>query len=358
MQFIKYFILGWTIILCGCISSPQFPENSNTITGNNGAYILCEGLFGMDNSTLSRYDNQSNTVVNDYFALQNKGQRLGDTGNDIVRWNQHIFIPVTKSRTIEKIRINDGISDGRIKLSAGDEPQRIAILNDTVAYVTLLNDRIKQFNPTTLEIKNEYISVGPAPEGIAVTNATIFVANSGYGDLRKNEPKASTISVINRQTNQEIALLTNVINVRSLHITNQGRTLYAMYSNLNTPTGLKGGIVQYDIRTLQETNRWTFRSPSVPTFNTQEDSLFVADSAGVWLINLRTQQSQPQLLFPKPTNNDQWYHIQKNPNNNTLWISTYPQFSQKNGWVSVKDYKGQTLQTLNVLLTPRTILFF
>ena len=125
----------------------------------------------MDNSTLTRYDNQSNTVVNDYFALQNKGQRLGDTGNDIVRWNQHIFIPVTKSRTIEKIRINDGISDGRIKLSAGDEPQRIAILNDTVAYVTLLNDRIKQFNPTTLEIKNKYISVGPAPEGIAALDA-------------------------------------------------------------------------------------------------------------------------------------------------------------------------------------------
>lgn len=358
MQFMKHFILGWTIILCGCISSPQFPENTNTITGSTGAYILCEGLFGMDNSTLSRYDNQSNTVVNDYFALQNKGQRLGDTGNDIVRRNQYIFIPVTKSRTIEKIHIKDGTSAGRIKLGAGEEPQRIAILNDTVGYITLLNDRIKQFNPTTLELDPQHIAVGPAPEGIAVTNSTIFVANSGYGDLRKNEPKASTISVINRQTRQEIALLTNVINVRSLHITNEGRTLYAMYSNLNTPTGLKGGIVQYDIRTLKETQRWTFRSPSVPTFNAREDSLFVADSAGVWLINLMSSQSKPQLLFPKQSNNDQWYHIQKHPDNKTLWISTYPQFSQKNGWVSVKDFKGQTLHTLNVLLTPRTILFF
>lgn len=353
----KYLSLLIIILAYGCVGEPEFPSDLTITTGKNGAYILCEGLMGMDNSTLSRYDEHTGKTINDYFAKQNNGLRLGDTGNDLIAFGEAVYIPVTKSRTIEKVRITDGVSLGRLILDKKEEPYRLAILNDTVGYFTLVSDYIQEFNPMTMQKRGDVIKVGPGPEGIAVNETTIFVANSGYGDLRQHEPKASTISVIDRTTKQETALLTNLVNVRSVHLAEQGLALYAMYSNVNTPIGLKGGLVRYDSRTLQETNRWLFRSPSSPEFNTKQDSIFITDSVGTWVIALQ-HSNTPQLLFTRNTTKEIWHNIKRHPQTGDLWIATYPEFSQNNGWVSVRSLNGTEKKRLDVLLTPRAILFF
>lgn len=354
----RYYVAIVLLLLSGCVTTPEFPTESSTISGKNGAYILCEGLMGMDNSTITRYDESSGTVINDYYAKQNNGLRLGDTGNDMVQFGEHLFVPVTKSRAIEKIIITNGTSVGRLKLDKKEEPYRIAILNDTTAYCTLVSDYILEFNPKTMQRKGAPIKVGPGPEGIAVTESNIFVANSGYGDLRQSEPKASTISVLDQKTKTELSLISNLINVRSVQIAENGRALYAMYSNLNTPVGLKGGIVRFDSRTLQETNRWEFRSPSMPEFSQNEDSLFVADSVGLWVIDLAKQTKRPHLLFSKTTPKEIWYSVKRHPQKGELWISVYPELSQNNGWVTVRTLKGAEVKRFDVLLIPSKILFF
>lgn len=353
----KYVSLLFLVLVCGCVGEPDFPSSPDIIAGKNGAYILNEGLMGMDNSTLSRYDENTGSVINDYYAKQNNNQRLGDTGNDLIVYNDAVYIPVTKSRTIEKIRLSDGVSLGRLILGNKEEPYRLAVLNDTVGYYTLVSDYIQEFNPLTMQKRGDAIKVGPGPEGIAVNETTIFVANSGYGDLRQNEPKASTISIIDRKTKQEISLLSGVTNVRSVHLAEQGRALYAMYSNVNSPIGLKGGLVRYDSRTLQETNRWLFRSPTMPEFTKNEDSVFIADSVGTWVIALH-HSSAPHLLFPRTTNKEIWHTVKQHPQTGDIWLAVYPEFSQNNGWISIRSKNGIEKKRFEVQLTPRAILFF
>jgi hypothetical protein len=62
-----------------------------------GAYILCEGLWRQDNSTLSRYDDSTQMVANDFFSRVNTGLRLGDTGNSMAQKGDTLFIAMSVS---------------------------------------------------------------------------------------------------------------------------------------------------------------------------------------------------------------------------------------------------------------------
>jgi hypothetical protein len=71
--------------------SPNAPEPEvKPVLGKNGAYILSEGLFRQDNTTLTRFDAGSGLITNDFFARANPGLRLGDTGNDMVLRGRHV----------------------------------------------------------------------------------------------------------------------------------------------------------------------------------------------------------------------------------------------------------------------------
>ena len=79
-----------------------------------GMYILCEGLFNMNNSTLSYYDFTSGTMLSfqdpgmagadktshDFFKMVN-GRRLGDTANDLQRYGAKLWCVVNVSSQVE-----------------------------------------------------------------------------------------------------------------------------------------------------------------------------------------------------------------------------------------------------------------
>jgi len=75
-----------------------------TETETAGMYILCEGLFNMNNSTLSYYDFNKSEMLSfqdsdkkgtdktsyDYFKMAN-GRKLGDTANDLQRYGSKLY---------------------------------------------------------------------------------------------------------------------------------------------------------------------------------------------------------------------------------------------------------------------------
>jgi hypothetical protein len=346
--------------LLSCCQNPVAPATTGVASSSRGAYILCEGLWRQDNATLARFDATSGTVVSDFFTQANPDLRIGDTANDMVLHGDTLYVAVSTSRTIEVIRASTGKWLGRIRFSGvRQEPRHIAILNDTTAFVTLLNDdSVQEFNPRTFALKGAPIQVGPSPEGIAITEKYIFVANSGFGDFRANEPKAGTISVVEVAGKREIALLRGMPNVREVLLSPDKRSLYATYTHLPAQKDSLGGIVEFDIEALLERRRWRVKEPLSITL--RNDSLFCISARGVEAIPLK--QTMPNLmlhqslLIPAQTDNA-WYSLAAHPSNGQLWIGNAKNF-QTNGEVLIFQVQGSLQQRFEVGISPNTILFF
>lgn len=332
------------LLIVSCVTQPSEPVDDNTNIGKTGAFVLCEGLWKMDNSTLDRFDFASNSMINDYYGKANTGLRLGDLASDMVVSGNKTYITVSSAHTIEVLETSTGKSLGRIIYSETGFPRKICVLNDSIGFVTdQYRHSISKVNLKTLTIILDSLPVGPAPEGIAIYNNNLFVANSGFGDYMANFPKAGTVSVIDIGTNQEIKELKNLPNVIDVIVNKKSGKLYVGYLNLPSLTDSTGGIAEFDLNTLIETRRWKFKASSI-TLSSTGDSLFFFKDSTVSMLKLNDINPLPQELFKNPSGSDVWYSLSYSAFNNSLFIGNAKNF-QVNG--------SLLIYSLNDLLNPK-----
>ena len=70
-------------------------------------YILSEGLFNQNNSSLARYSFNQQKRTSNYFSANNQ-RGLGDTANDMAIYGNKIYIVVNVSSTVEVIDFTTG----------------------------------------------------------------------------------------------------------------------------------------------------------------------------------------------------------------------------------------------------------
>lgn len=351
------FVLGLVLIV-SCQSTVK-PVDTKPVIAEAGAYILCEGLWRQDNSTLSRFDASTATVSNDFFSRVNAGLRIGDTANDMVLQGDTLFIAVSTSRSIEIIRASTGVWLGRIRFSGmSQEPRHIALVDDSTGFVSNLNDdSVTEFDTRTFTIRTSRITVGPTPEGIASSGKYVFVANSGYGDFRAKETKAGTISVLDIRSRQEIQILEGVPNIGDLLVNSARTRLYAAYKNLPSKPDSLGGIVEYDAVSLQELRRWRIKSPFALNFSATGDTLFYLSGSGIELLALRQADAKPISAIRKTEVNALWYGLGVHPRSSELWICNARDYSV-NGEVVVMRPSGEIVRRFDVGINPNTVVFF
>lgn len=166
-----------------------------------GIYVLNEGLFNMNNSTLTYYGFNNNTAVTDFFDLQN-GRKLGDTGNDIAIYGNKMYIIVNVSSQLEVVNPFTGKSIKQISFFNGDKPRqpRYIAFHKDKAFVCSFDGTVAVIDTASLEIE-KLINVGRNPDGIAVANNKVYVSNSGGLDYPNYD---NTVSVINVNSLAEI----------------------------------------------------------------------------------------------------------------------------------------------------------
>ena len=102
MRLIK-FLSCLCLLLYSCGKNNEPPIETESIS--NGALVLCEGLFQQNNAQLSFVSFNNNQIENNVFLNRN-GRQLGDTGNDIKKYGNKIYIVVNVSSTIEVLDAN------------------------------------------------------------------------------------------------------------------------------------------------------------------------------------------------------------------------------------------------------------
>lgn len=101
--------LALILLFClGCVRTPKAPDYIDEINIKAGdILVLCEGLQGYDNSAISYINSATGESIKEAYSHVNKGFRLGDTANDIVLFNDTLYVCSTIGNYIELIDIKN-----------------------------------------------------------------------------------------------------------------------------------------------------------------------------------------------------------------------------------------------------------
>lgn len=349
-------IIGFLFLYSSCGEDPVAPAGGVQPL-SRGVYILCEGLWKMDNSTLVRYNPATGMAENNFYQKANPSLRLGDTSNDIVLKGDTAFVAVTTSRSVELFRVSTGQWLQRIRFSTGKMPRHIAFAPEG-AYVSNFTDNsLTRINPHSLSIVNDAIAAGPAVEGVAYAGGYIFAANSGLGSLQIDSPMAGTLTVIRSGSDTPVQTLSAAPNVSELLASPDGTTLYAVSYAVTGRPDIIPALIEYDVASLAETRRWNAPEIFSACFSRQGDTLFFLSERGVDALDLRTAGSVPSTVVVKDNHDDHWYTLAQHPTEETLWIGNARGYTTE-GEVIIADKKGSYKKRFTVGINPTAIVFF
>ena len=171
--------------------------------------LLNEGMWQADNGRLSYFENGA-IVSNQWFRDRN-GYKLGDTPNDIIQINPDLIaIAINWSNIVQFIR-----PDGVAVAATEDIPNNRRLCTDgQYVYVTSYGHECETIYGTTyfdrgfvakIDLSSFKVvatcEVGYEPEGIALYEGRLFVANTGgYAEQEGDHDFETTVSVINAAT--------------------------------------------------------------------------------------------------------------------------------------------------------------
>jgi YVTN family beta-propeller protein len=204
-----------TAALASCHKDKKVtPTTDNpTDTAKTAMYILNQGNFNANNSTLTYYNFTTKLLVPDQFSVVN-GRGLGDTGNDIKIYGSKMYITVNVSSTVEVLDAKTAKSIKKISFfnnTVARQPRSIAFYKNN-AFITSYDGTVAVLDTATLEV-SKYITVGRNPEQLVVANNKLYVANSGGLDFGNPD---QTVSVVDLTTLTETKKITVGVNPVSI----------------------------------------------------------------------------------------------------------------------------------------------
>ena len=221
-------ILLTGLLLWSCTDNDN-PAKEIPVKGK-ALLILNEGSMQANNATLARYDLQEEMITKEYFLDVNK-RGLGDVANDMIRYGSKIYIAVNMSGTVEVLEATTGKSLRQIRMETdggqSKEPRRLAA-NGGKIYVTSFDDTVTRIDTVSLAVDGS-VEVGMDPEGIAIKNSKIYVANSG--GLNWANGYDNTLSVIDLTTFTEEKKIEVGTNPNTVQVDSQGDIYLSVTGN-------------------------------------------------------------------------------------------------------------------------------
>lgn len=351
-------LLGMT--MCDDMKDVPSTELSTGVEEDGTAelYILSEGLFNLNNSTLAKYSFVSNSLVTDYFSRMNR-RGLGDTANDMNSYGGKLFIVVNVSSTVEVIDMNTGQSIRQIPLLADNgssrQPRAITFYEGK-AYVCSYDGTVARIDVATLEIDG-WATAGRNPEDLCVQDGKLYVSNSGGLDW-EGVGVDRTVSVIDLQTFRE---------VKQIEVgPNPGRILpgpeHTVWVAVHGEAIEEGRYQFVKVNTLTDTRAEVFDEPVMD---------FAVDYGIAYLYNYdyRTEQTAFKVFdlqtgtvireqfIADGTRIERPYSIQVNPYSSNVYITEAYNY-QLEGDVYCFTSQGELKFRLpQVGLNPNTVLF-
>ena len=322
-------------------------DKPTPVYGMKGLYILNEGLFQMNNSSISYYNAETGEMTPDIFLKVNQ-RGLGDTGNDLQQYGSKLYCVVNISGQIEVMNINSCISLKQISL-AGKQPRKIAFYKNK-AYVSCFDGSVVRIDTASLEI-DATATAGANPEGICVANGKLYVANSG-GLNRPNYGK--TVSVFDLARFELLREIEVEINPYVMMPDKEGDVYLVSRGNY--------GSVPYTFQRIDSKTDKVVQRYELPVLNfticDEYAYLYYYDfsSGKSWIkvMNILTEKIEKENFISDGTVLNTPYTIAVNPVSKDVYISNAYQFTV-NSDIYVFDKNGKKKLVFEAGINSNTI---
>lgn len=340
-------------MIASCKKNQPEPETPAPAVLEHGILVLNEGLFNQNNSSLSWINTASGSVNNSFFE-QKTGRGLGDTGNDMQRYGGKIYIVVNVSSTVEILDAQTGASLQQIPMLHNGVPKqpRALAFHGSKAYVTCYDGYVDVIDTTSLSVVQR-IAVGPNPEGLAVSNGKLYVANSGGLDFPDVD---STVSVIDLGTHTELLKITVGQNPGAVCVDSEGDVYVVSRGDYNN---VPSRMHRIDPVTDTKVQSFTFDAGSMIRMNDHLLVSYYDFSSGNSQVGLFDALSE-QLInasFLPTADIETLYGITYSPATGMIYCADANAFTNT-GYIHLFNSSGVFQQTYDVGLNPSNILVY
>lgn len=323
INFLRFFS-ALLILLGSCRKDHEYtppPQSTEADSTSTGFYLLNEGGWGYNNSTLDYFDVHNGIYTRDVFTKDNPDAvlGLGDTGNDIGVYGSKLYVVMNWSK---KVEILDALTGKRIKTLTDNahkaiENARYITFSNGFAYLSSYSTSEKgmvlEIDTATLGIERA-VEVGRQPDELEVVGNKLYVVNSGGYSPSNLE---HSVSVVDLNSFTVVNAITVAPNLRRLKKDSQG-FLYIC------PWGTTSKLYVVDTKTDQLSDSITVK---VEDFAIKNDTAYVygtdygTKNHSYTKIDLKTRTVLPGSFITDGTKIQIPYGIAVDPNNGNIYIA-------------------------------------
>ena len=341
-------LIGSILYFSSCTSDSG--TNPPPSASSAGVYVINEGLFGQNNSSITFYDIETGNVSNNVYNLANNNASLGDNANGMFIIGNKGYIAVDNSNKIEIIDLTTFKSQGFIDLGQNGSPRHIWMKDSTTGYVTsLYTNQVIKFETTTNFTTP--ISVGSNPDGMAEANNKLFVANSAF-QINNSENKVSVIDLTADFVITNVSVGYNPTEV----IAGADGNIYVVCTGSYTDTTIFSGVYKIDSNTNFVLDSIEVKDNPGDACFAESNKLLVINADGIQSINTDFNSKPVQLISAMTVNNifGVIYSIAYDPTEKKIYLGN-PKDFQQNGEVAIFDLNGNELKRFNTGINPGSI---
>jgi hypothetical protein len=349
------FIVSILSVLWGCKNNPEtpLPDTNPAVVDHLGIYILNEGPFGQaDGARLSYYNYDSNKVYTDRFEDANNGQHLGDTGDDMKKVGERLYILMSGSRTIDILHLPDNHLLRSVEFPSPRSPHDMIIdtLRHKLFFTNLYAGSVTVTNDMTLEVIKD-IQVGANPQGLVLKGEKLFVCNSGYGG-------DSTVSIVNLNTLIVDTTLTLSYGPTNATLSADGNVVISCTGN----STVKGSVYVLDpvsnsiLTKYQFSTNLFYNSGSMATDTSGNVYVIGVSDGNFYGGPVHKIQLSGGMMVVNYLNAGVYYGIGVNPFSNEIVVSDAQNFST-NGIVSIYRANGTLRSSFIAQKGPSVFVF-
>ena len=343
MRLISLSILLIVVVAC---KKKTTTINTDLSELNHGLLVLNEGLFNLNNASLSWVDLNTSSVSDDFFQ-QKTGRKLGDTGNDIQRYGNKIYIVVNVSSTLEILNASTGQSVKQIVMQENDkakQPRNLAFHGGKV-FISCFDGYIDVLDTTTMNIEKR-IKVGDNPENMLVVKDRLFVSNSGG----LNPNLDSTLSIVDCQTLTELSKITVGKNPGKIVAKNDTTLFVHVRGNY---ASIPAKLIKLNVG-LSKTQETILNK--IAGMEKMEDKLLVYTNESVVLLDM-TSNLIINESFIKLTDITTLYRIQYIEELKQFFVFDANSYTNS-GYLHRFSKDGQFIQKYHVGLNPNSLIYY
>ena len=369
-----FLMLALAALMFSC--KPDQPVNLGTITIGSGLFVLNEGDYQFANSSLTFYDIEADTVINDLFYKVNNAP-LGDVAESMALVDGKLYIVVNNSKYIYKVDANTIVCDTTkpYKMGGFYSPREIFFVAPDKAYVTdIVGTNIWIINPQEMKHTGT-IAMGNTTEKMLRVGNELFVSNwSYYYTDAYSHDSYHTVQVVDLNNDVKVADIevgkepnTMVVDKNGhVWVLCEGRSWDEEYDAEGMPYGENPTLWEIDPMLRTAELRYEFKGPyedddeikgvaSTLRANPAGDQFYMIYNNEVRRFDLATMSlSETFRITPEPQ--DLFYNMTVEPRTGELYIADAKNY-MKNGTVYRYTSDGLLLASFEAGIIPSAMLF-